>query len=84
MKQRCNCSVFVFSFHIAFCLQIKKSEKMIAIYLLKRKEKKMTLCRKGGVSEKNQILNVLLKVTFYLGRGVDKNQCTFHHDKLGP
>ena len=27
--------------------------------------------------KKNQILNVLLKVTFYLGRGVDQNQCHF-------
>ena len=32
--------------------------------------------RGGEVSEKNQILNVLLKVTFYWG-GVDQNQCHF-------
>ena len=30
----------------------------------------------GGVSEKYQILNVLLKVTFYLGRGLDQNQAS--------
>ena len=32
--------------------------------------------QKGRLSEKNQILNVLLKVTFYLGRGLDQNQAS--------
>ena len=31
--------------------------------------KKMTLCKKGGVSEKYQIMNVLLKSDILLGEG---------------
>ena len=40
--------------------------------------KKNDIVQKGGeVSEKNQILNVLLKVTFYSGRGFLKTKVIF-------
>ena len=37
--------------------------------LQKKTAKKMTLCKKGGVSEKYQIMNVLLKSDILLGEG---------------
>ena len=47
--------------------------------LQKKTAKKMTLCKKGGgwYQEKIKFVNVLLKVTFHSGRGVDQNQCHF-------
>ena len=39
--------------------------------------KENDIVQKGGVSEKNQILNVLLKVTFYLGRELIKTNVIF-------